>query len=60
MEMSMAFHGKRVLLSRNDLFAKLTKLTKRKPDKEGFVLADMMYVIDHIGVRAAPDRKKAA
>jgi len=57
MQMSMAFHGKRVSLSHNDLHAKLTKLTKRKPDQEGFVMADMMYVIDHIGVRAERSKK---
>lgn len=57
MEMSLAFHGKRVLLSQGDLHMKLTKLTKRKLDKEGFVMADMMYVIDHVGVRAKRSKK---
>jgi hypothetical protein len=57
METSLAFSGKRVLLSHTDLQAKLTKLTKRKLDREGFVVNDMMYVIDHIGVRAERSKK---
>jgi hypothetical protein len=56
MEMSLAFHGKRVVLSNTDLHAKLTKVTKQKLD-QGFVQADMKYVIDHLGVRAERSKK---
>ena len=57
MEMSLAFHGKRVVLSHEDLRAKLIKQTRQKPDEQGFVMGDMMYVIDHVGVRAERSRK---
>jgi len=52
METSLAIYGKRVSLSTGDLRKKLTKLSKRKPDTDGFVMGDMMYLIDHVGIRA--------
>jgi hypothetical protein len=57
MELSLAFHGKRVSLSQKDLHDKLFHHTKQKPDTVGFVVADMMYVIDHLGVKAERSKK---
>jgi hypothetical protein len=57
METSLAFQKYGVMLSYNDLYAKLKKLTKQKPDVYGVRVPDMMYVIDHLGVQAVDSAK---
>jgi TIR domain len=51
MEMSLAYQGQRVSLSSSDLWASMEKITGRQMD-QGFVFADLVYVIDIVGVKA--------
>src|SRR5439155_2521893 len=54
MEMSLAHQGHRVTLDPDDLATSVKKLTGRPMD-QGFVFADLVYVIDLVGVKAKRD-----
>jgi hypothetical protein len=57
MEMSLSHQGQRVSLDPADLAASLRKLDPSAPEKS-FLFADLVYVIDIIGIKARRSRQR--